>query len=92
MLNQKSEPGAATLGFEDFFRRATRSKRQPDRYPPYGYQTRLACGGLTAVILAWLWRLLYDPDPQATPRRLIFALPQRTLVEQVAGEVWPTSP
>jgi CRISPR-associated endonuclease/helicase Cas3 len=37
-------------------------------------------------VLAWLWRRLHGPDPQATPRRLIYALPQRSLVEQVAGE------
>ncbi|MEU8263219.1 CRISPR-associated helicase Cas3' [Micromonospora sp. NPDC048999] len=77
--------------FEAFFRQATGK-------PPYGYQARLARDGLpavvqaptssgkTAVILAWLWRRLHGPEPAATPRRLIFALPQRTLVEQVAGE------
>lgn len=76
--------------FEEFFRRATGN-------PPHGYQARLARDGLpeviqaptgagkTGVILAWLWRRL-QPDPGATPRRLVFALPQRTLVEQVAGQ------
>ncbi len=38
------------------------------------------------MILAWLWRRLYGPDHDATPRRLVYALPQRSLVEQVAGE------
>ncbi|HUY52869.1 MAG TPA: CRISPR-associated helicase Cas3' [Streptosporangiaceae bacterium] len=78
--------------FEEFFRRAT-------GHPPYGYQSRLAVGGLSAVvqaptgcgktgvILAWLWRRLHGPDPAGTPRRLVYALPQRSLVEQVAGEV-----
>jgi CRISPR-associated endonuclease/helicase Cas3 len=44
--------------------------------------------GKTGVILAWLWRLLYGPEPDraGTPRRLVYALPQRSLVEQVAGE------
>lgn len=76
--------------FEEFFKAAT-------GHPPYGYQSRLAREGLpavvqaptgsgkTGVILAWLWR--WRQDPEATPRRLIYALPQRTLVEQVAGEV-----
>ncbi len=78
--------------FEDFFRDAS-------GVPPYGYQVRLARDGLPAVIeaptgagktgaiLAWLWRRLYGPAPAGTPRRLVYALPQRTLVEQVAGEV-----
>jgi CRISPR-associated endonuclease/helicase Cas3 len=87
------------MTFEEFFIRAT--ARPPDRpgVPPYGYQARLARDGLpavlqaptgsgkTGIILAWLWRRLHGPDPDTTPRRLIFALPQRTLVEQVAGEV-----
>ena len=42
--------------------------------------------GKTGVILAWLWRRLYGPDPGSTPRRLVYALPQRRLAEQVAGE------
>ena len=42
--------------------------------------------GKTGIILAWLWRRLHAA-PGATPRRLVYALPQRSLVEQVAGEV-----
>ena len=79
------------VSFEDFYFRAT-------GHPPYGYQGRLARDGLPAVvqaptgtgktgaILAWLWRRLHGPDPAVTPRRLVYALPQRSLVEQVAGE------
>jgi len=77
--------------FEEFFRTATGKG-------PYGYQARLARDGLpavvqaptgagkTGVILAWLWRRLREPTRQATPRRLVYALPQRSLVEQVARE------
>jgi CRISPR-associated endonuclease/helicase Cas3 len=77
--------------FAEFFRTATRN-------PPYGYQARLARDGLpavvqaptgagkTGIVLAWLWRRLHGPDPTGVPRRLIYALPQRSLVEQVAGE------
>jgi CRISPR-associated endonuclease/helicase Cas3 len=77
--------------FEEFFRTAT-------GYEPHGYQMRIARDGLpsvveaptgtgkTGVILAWLWRRLYGPDPASTPRRLVYALPQRSLVDQVAGE------
>jgi CRISPR-associated endonuclease/helicase Cas3 len=91
--------GTNVDSFDEFFRRATVTAEAPDGYPPYGYQARLAVGGLpavvqaptgcgkTGVVLAWLWRRLNGPDPAATPRRLIYALPQRSLVEQVAGEV-----
>jgi CRISPR-associated endonuclease/helicase Cas3 len=66
---------------------------------PYGHQARAARDGLpdivqapagagkTGVILAWLWRRLYGPDPAGTPRRLIYALPHRSLTEQVSGDV-----
>ena len=76
------------------------SARPPD-YRPYGYQARIARDGLpdvvqaptgagkTGVILAWLWRRLYGPDPAGTPRRLIYALPQRSLTEQVSGRGAP---
>jgi len=77
--------------FESFFELAT-------GYRPHGYQTRIARDGLpdvikaptgtgkTGVILAWLWRRLHGPDPAKTPRRLIYALPQRSLVDQVSSE------
>ncbi len=42
--------------------------------------------GKTGIILAWLWRRLYEAHRDSTPRRLVYALPQRSLVEQVAGE------
>ncbi len=78
--------------FENFFLDAT-------GYSPHGYQTRLAQDGLppvvqaatgtgkTGIVLAWLWQRFHGPDPEGTPRRLIYALPQRSLVEQVSAEV-----
>lgn len=42
-------------------------------------------GKTAASILAWLWKRYYHPDEkvrEATPRRLIYCLPMRTLVEQ----------
>ncbi|MGP8000178.1 MAG: CRISPR-associated helicase Cas3' [Streptosporangiaceae bacterium] len=83
--------GMSVEPFEGFFRTAT-------GHPPYGYQVRLARHGLpavvqaptgagkTGVILAWLWRRLHGPDRPGTPQRLVYALPQRSLVEQVARE------
>jgi CRISPR-associated endonuclease/helicase Cas3 len=77
--------------FETFFQTATGRT-------PHGYQARIARDGLpdvvnaptgtgkTGLILAWLWRRLHGPDPAGTPRRLIYALPQRSLVDQVSGE------
>lgn len=73
--------------FAAFFHRATGSE-------PYPYQERLAAeppksrlihvptgaGKTAAVILAWLFRR--KVDPQNTPRRLVYCLPMRVLVEQ----------
>jgi CRISPR-associated endonuclease/helicase Cas3 len=77
--------------FEAFFQAAT-------GHEPHGYQARIARDGLpeairaptgtgkTGVILAWLWRRLAEQHRSGTPRRLIYALPQRSLVDQVAGD------
>src|SRR5690349_18796776 len=83
--------------YRDFFRKACATESEPGGYEPHGYQARIARDGLpavveaptgtgkTGIILAWLWRRLYA-DPGSTPRRLVYALPQRSPVEQVAGE------
>jgi len=76
------------MAFGDFFKTATDQS-------PYAYQTRLAeqpwpealiaptgLGKTAAVILSWLWKGANDPDN--TPRRLVYCLPMRTLVEQTA--------
>lgn len=77
--------------FYEFFLAAT-------RWGPHDYQARIARDGLpsvvmaptgtgkTGVILAWLWRRLSAEHRDSTPRRLMYALPQRSLVDQVAGE------
>src|SRR5579885_164316 len=73
--------------FEAFFEKATGKT-------PYEYQTSLVeppvesrlihvptgCGKTAAAILAWLWQRKENPD--RTPRRLVYCLPMRTLVEQ----------
>jgi CRISPR-associated endonuclease/helicase Cas3 len=77
--------------FEQFFYTAC-------GFVPHRYQQRLAEEGLpaaveaptgtgkTGIILAWLWRRLSEEFGDSTPRRLVYALPQRSLVEQVASE------
>ena len=52
-------------------------------------------GKTAAVVLAWLWNRVLQPSlnsqpstlNQPWPRRLVYCLPMRTLVEQTAGEV-----
>ena len=72
-------------GFESWFERATGSS-------PYPYQRKLAestatpsvlavptgCGKTQAVLGAWM----YHREREVGPRRLVYALPMRTLVEQ----------
>lgn len=84
------------MTFDAFFRQATQF---PDQAGPFPYQARLAegpwpdlldvptgMGKTAAVTLAWAYkrRVLADPD---TPRRLIWCLPMRVLVEQTQREI-----
>jgi CRISPR-associated helicase Cas3 len=81
------------MEFEQFFKQATGND-------PYDYQSRLAranpwpdvleaptgVGKTEAVVLAWLWRRRYHL-PESTPRRLVYCLPMRVLVEQTYERV-----
>lgn len=84
------------MKFEAYFREATTDSENPQGLFPFPYQSRLARGswpdlidvptGLgktAAVVCAWLHRSLTAPED--TPRRLIYCLPTRALVEQTAG-------
>lgn len=75
--------------FENFFETAT-------GYRPYAYQRKFSGAGwpevliaptglgkTAAVVIGWLWRRRHAADE--TPRRLVYCLPMRTLVEQTAG-------
>lgn len=75
------------MNFREFFYRTTETLQ------PYPYQVRLGealwpttlimptgFGKTAAVLSAWLWKLARN-DPE-TPRRLVYCLPMRTLVEQ----------
>jgi CRISPR-associated endonuclease/helicase Cas3 len=87
------------MDFTELFRTATGN-------PPFPYQTALAetpdlpdlltvptgCGKTAAVVLSWLWRRKRAPAAirDATPRRLVYTLPVRTLVDQTerAARAW----
>lgn len=89
------------MNYTDFFKRATRTEKQPDGLKPFPYQCHLAekpwpelldvptgMGKTAAVVLAWLWKRGWreggrQAGPDAgTPRRLVYCLPMRVLVEQ----------
>ncbi len=81
------------MTFDAFFCKATGNSS------PYDYQRRLAEGGCdsrlisvptglgktAAVTLAWLWNRV-DQGSGQWPRRLVYCLPMRTLVEQTYSE------
>ncbi len=80
------------MHFSEFFRKATGG------HPPYPYQERLATdaalpilldvptglGKTAAAVLGWLWRRRFAQESirLQTPRRLLYSLPMRSLVEQ----------
>ena len=78
--------------FESFFEKAT----GPSPYPyqtklatseklPELIVIPTGMGKTDAVVLGWLWRRRFDPREEiraGTPRRLIYCLPMRVLVEQ----------
>jgi CRISPR-associated endonuclease/helicase Cas3 len=80
--------------YDEFFAAAF-----PDGRRPYEYQRRLAedacvsrlidvptgLGKTAAVVLAWLWNRVHEKS-ESWPRRLVYCLPMRTLVEQTRDE------
>jgi len=87
------------MNFSSFFEKAT-------GYEPYPYQKRLAesdslpsilsiptgLGKTAGAVLSWVWRRRFGtPEIKAkTPRRLVYCLPMRVLVEQTRDSalVW----
>lgn len=76
--------------FDQWFVRATGKKKGPYAYqrslaerdrPPSVLEVPTGCGKTQAVIGAWL----YQRRRGGAPRRLVYALPMRTLVEQTAA-------
>lgn len=88
--------------FAEFFKRATRSG-SGEGFDPYPYQVELASGDIpdilkiptgagkteAVVLAAWLWRRRSHSDQvrDAAPRRLVYCLPMRALVDQTASRV-----
>ena len=81
--------------FEEFFEKAS-------QFPPYPYQKSLAMGneipdilnvptgaGKTeaAILCMWMWRRQNPSTRQRTPRRLVYCLPMRSLVEQTKKRI-----
>src|SRR5450756_3169597 len=89
MKEPDSQRGGSMIAddYGQFFERTT-------GYPPYPYQNALGtthdfpallaaptgAGKTAAVIVAWLWKRLHEQA--STPRRLVYCLPTRVLVEQ----------
>ncbi len=89
------EESASEEQFRAFFKAATRDEKSQEGHEPYPFQVRLALseelpelidiptglGKTDAVVLAWLWRRRFAGQQvrAATPRRLAYCLPMRTL-------------
>lgn len=90
------------MTFEDFFATATTPSGESTRLPyDYQRRLAgrpcesllinipTGLGKTAAVVLAWLWNRVAHPDAvhrDAWPRRLVYCLPMRTLVEQTRDE------
>ncbi len=88
------------MNYDEFFCRAF-GKQSDKAFQPFDYQRRLATepwpdlldvptgmGKTAAVVLAWLWRRRFDKKfKEQTPRRLVYCLPMRVLVEQTHENV-----
>lgn len=80
------------LAFDELFKRATGNvpfpfQKQLATSPEFPDLLRVPTGSgkTAAAVLAWLYRRRFHPDPElrrATPRRLVYCLPMRVLVEQ----------
>ena len=85
------------MDFADFFDRATGSAPYPYQVRlaegpslPSLLKVPTGSGKTEAAVLSWLWRWKEHPDEvihQNTPRRMVYCLPMRTLVEQTVGRV-----
>jgi len=79
-----------TLNFEDFFKTATklsepmdwqRALAEPTECTNRTIRIPTGFGKTLGVLLTWMWHRLYLRD-ESWPRRLVWCLPMRVLVEQ----------
>ncbi|MBD3174196.1 MAG: CRISPR-associated helicase Cas3' [Armatimonadia bacterium] len=93
LLTELGWVGCGALDYRDAVLQATGD------IEPFPFQARIASEGFPktllgptgsgktlAIVLAWLWRRRLHPDQAvraSTPRRLVYCLPMRVLVEQV---------
>jgi CRISPR-associated endonuclease/helicase Cas3 len=89
------------MEFDEFFKLATGFEWSPYDYQrrlarepwPDLLDVPTGLGKTAAVVLAWLWKRRWRPDGRAvspdaeTPRRLVYCLPMRVLVEQTQRNV-----
>jgi CRISPR-associated endonuclease/helicase Cas3 len=86
------------MGFIDFFTSATSFHPYPYQIRlaensalPTLMSAPTGAGKTEAIVLAWLWRRLEHPERtvhQNTPRRLVYCLPMRVLVEQTRDRAY----
>ncbi len=87
------------MNYIDFFQQATAKSFKPYPYQhalavdldmPILLQIPTGAGKTEAAILGWLYKQFGHPDSRvriSTPRRLVYCLPTRTLVEQTVDRV-----
>ncbi len=81
--------------YNEFFRKATghrpfdyqRKTATSEGELPHLYRVPTGCGKTAAITLAWLWRRRHADSKGKTPRRLIYCLPMRVLVEQTVKNI-----
>lgn len=96
-LEGRSPVSTSGLNFDHFFLKATGHTPYPfqrdlaisDTLPDL-IDIPTGLGKTDSIVLSWLWRRRFDPRSEirsATPRRLIYCLPMRVLVEQTRDKV-----